>query len=340
MIALLDQHVREAMRITLSENPKWLENAKSTMTLEEIFNFKDLKQLRERSIETEVDTVSRESRNKQMDWFESKFNIRPPIKEGYKRWPQLMEICERRNLFAHTNGYVNEQYIEKAREHNYDISKIKLGQKLTVSTSYYKEAVNCIFEFGVMLNHVVRKKITAKSESSADEEMSELGLRLINRGDYDLAVRILEFACSMRDISSDRVKKIQAVNYANALKLSGKKDAALEILKGVDWTATSIDFDICVAAIRGEVGGVVSLMKRAKDFGMSESAFREWPVFFEVRESEEFKSTYEAIFGLPYSPKPKKRDAFSEFLNHLPEASVKSDKEEMAIENDSESAAS
>ena len=73
-----------------------------------------------------------------------------------------------------------------------------------------------------------------------------------------------------------------------------------------------------MAAIKGEVESVSQLMKKAKEFGLSESAFREWPVFFEVREMEGFKEAYENVFGLPYSPSRKKRDAFSEFMNHLP----------------------
>jgi hypothetical protein len=317
LVALLDQHVRDAMRISLNANPDWLDSANATMTLEEIFRFTDLKQLREKSIESEVDRLSRESRDKQIEWFEKKFKLEK-VRDGYVRWPQLMEICERRNLFAHTNGYVNEQYMEKAEEYNFDVSGVNIGDKLAVTNAYYKKTVRCIFEFGVMLSHIIRKKMMKGKESKADEDISELGFNLINRGDYELAVRLLEFAYRTRDISSERVKRTLAVNYANALKLSGQRETSMKVLGEVDWSASSTDFEICVAAIRGEVEAVSGLMKKAKDFGLPESAFREWPVFFEVRESEEFKRSYEGVFGLPYSPSRKKRDAFSELIVNLP----------------------
>ncbi|MCX7346413.1 MAG: hypothetical protein NTU78_11845, partial [Alphaproteobacteria bacterium] len=69
-----------------------------------------------------IDRVSRDGRDKQIEWFETNFKI-DKISKNFEKWPQLMEICERRNLFAHTNGYVSDQYLDGGRKHGYQLER-------------------------------------------------------------------------------------------------------------------------------------------------------------------------------------------------------------------------
>jgi hypothetical protein len=314
LIALLDHHIRDVMRLSLLANPKLLESKETSFTLKEILTFKDIEALRSHSIQFEVDRMSREGRDKQVKWFEDSFKIEK-ISGNYESWSQLMEICERRNLFAHTNGRVSDQYLQNAEIHKYSVQGINSGQKLEVNQKYFRSAVECIFEFGVMLTHVVRKKLIKSSESEADSDLSQLGFRLLQRGQYSLASKILKFAWADRNIKTQEIKNTIAVNYANALRLKDKPEESKKILDSVDWSACRGDFEICVAALRDDVDDVVRLMKAG--VGLRDTAYREWPVFFHVREETKFKDAYQDVFGLPYEAAPKQRDAVSEIMKYV-----------------------
>lgn len=122
----------------------------------------------------------------------------------------------------------------------------------------------------------------------------------------------------MRGKASDRTKRMIAVNYASALRLSGNEKESTELLDGWDWSSVSEDFGICVAAVRGDLDSVEKLMK---EFGsnriMRESYYREWPVFFHVRDDSRFLTAYEEVFGIPFRPSPKRRNSMSEIFANI-----------------------
>ncbi len=322
LIAAFDQHIRDIMRLTIIANPSIIENHSATLTVKEILSFDNFDDLRRSVMHNELDLMSHEKRDEQIAWFEKKLKI-DKISESYPHWCELMEVCERRNLFAHTDGHVSEKYLKNAEKYGYPSVNISLNDKLEVNEKYYSSAVNCIFEFGVMLTHVVRKKLLGKNDFHADSELSELGYRLLQRGDYQLARRILEFAHKARDVTRERTRRMIAVNYANALRCCKKPDEAKEILAKVDWSACSIDFEICVAALRENVDTVTNCMRHIGISGkLTEADYREWPAFFHVRDKVEFKKAYEEIFEIPYIPAPRRRDAISEMVKHLRKATA------------------
>lgn len=96
------------------------------------------------------------------------------------------------------------------------------------------------------------------------------------------------------------------VNYANALKLGGKKGASLDILKATDWSAHDIGFRISVAAVRDDVEQVVSMMKEAtrsksKYFSDPEDAFKTWPAFQTIREKRRFRTNLRSCLARSWS---------------------------------------
>ena len=90
------------------------------------------------------------------------------------------------------------------------------------------------------------------------------------------------------------------VNLANAYKKLGEDGKAQEVIAEVDWSASTDDFQICVAAIQGNIERVVELMpKVAQTELFKKSYFRDWPVFDWAREQETVRAKFHGIYGEP-----------------------------------------
>jgi hypothetical protein len=173
-----------------------------------------------------------------------------------------------------------------------------------------------IFEVGIRLSQIVWKKLTV--DADADSHINELGFKLLQRGDYKIAKSVLGFAHDDRKAQSERTRKMIAINYANALRLSGEDEKSEKILSGIDWSAAGLDFHICVAAVMGKGEDVAKMMKKMGNGGqIDEEDFRQWPVFFHVREQEVFRQAYEEVFLVPYKPTPLKRTTIANYLQYL-----------------------
>jgi hypothetical protein len=91
---------------------------------------------------------------------------------------------------------------------------------------------------------------------------------------------------------------MMVVNYANAEKLAGNGSKATEILDAEDWSASTEDYRICVAAVKDDVEGVIRMMKHVVESGgMKIASFRDWPVFESVRTDPRFVEAFEREFG-------------------------------------------
>ena len=126
---------------------------------------------------------------------------------------------------------------------------------------------------------------------------------LISNSRYVVAERILEFALSLTKVSVP-VILIQrlTINRASALRHAGHIDQANAVLDGVDWSASSDLFQICMQAVRGNGAEVAKLLPRfANSSELNAPTFKQWPCFSFVRDDEAVKQAFLETFGTPLS---------------------------------------
>ncbi|MFC2968608.1 hypothetical protein [Acidimangrovimonas pyrenivorans] len=263
----------------------------------DLITYESIDDARKEIIDAEIESVLRKSHHEQFLWMERRFSMK--LREGIDVWPEFVELCERRNLLTHTGGVVSQQYLKVCDQHKCNINK-KVGDKLIVDHEYFEKAIETIAEIGTKLGHVMWRKFSPSERETADHDLNDLGMHLIKVGEYKTAERILELGVDFPSHHSDRVKRMMIVNLANAAKLGGDSEKAARIIGKVDWSASSPDFQICVAAVEGKVDSVCELMRNLGAKGaISASDFRDWPVFHSVRNKPEFSATFEEVFAEP-----------------------------------------
>ncbi len=250
-----------------------------------------------------MEGLIRKSRREQIKWLEGTLKI--PLTKDLPSWPHFIEINERRNLITHTGGVVSDEYISNVKEVGFpDTQNIKLGERLYVDFIYYQKAVNIFYEIGIKLIQVVWRKILPNELHVADDELIGAGYKLILSERYELAEEIHRFACNVLPRhSSDERKKILVVDYANTLNLQKRHEEASTILDAHDWSASAPKFRISIAAVKNEIPKVVDLIREIGANGyLTEQDYQEWPVFRNVRDSEDFRNAYAEVFGKPFQP--------------------------------------
>jgi hypothetical protein len=170
----------------------------------------------------------------------------------------------------------------------------------------------------LMLSHIVRAKLPDFEANSVTGELNQICFGMLQRGDYELASRMLEFASKLRGNISEKTRDMVLLNLANAHKLLGDSDSCDKLLAKRDWSNVAPEFCICRDALSGKVERVVSAMLKPsfKEY-FTEAHCQEWPVFFHVRDDERFKEAFKKIFGQDFLPRSRKMNSLAEIVGGL-----------------------
>lgn len=125
-------------------------------------------------------------------------NLSVKLREGLTVWPEFVELCERRNLLTHTGGFVSKQYLSTCESHKIAHKGIKLGDRVNISSEYYRRAVAIIYEIGVKLCYVLWRKFEKLEVDKADSSVNELCYNLIHSRAYSISESILRFSVDVK----------------------------------------------------------------------------------------------------------------------------------------------
>lgn len=295
-VSVYDAYLGRLIKTLLETRPEILESSERQLSYKQLAQFDSIDTARSRIIESEVESILRQSHSDQFKWLEKKFNIK--LTSGLASWQTFIELTERRNLFVHTHGVVSSQYVNVCESHSCELS-CKAGDTLEASPKYLVTAYKCLYEIGVKLSQVLWRKLCPKELESADMALNDISYDLLSEEKYDLSTRLLEFAVKILPRhSSDSYRRMFVINLAQAYKFSKREKEAAELLDKDDWSACSDNFAICVAVLRDDFDSAAMIMRRIGTSGLVlEQQYLDWPVFKLFRESDQFKKTFLEVFG-------------------------------------------
>jgi hypothetical protein len=128
LVSSYDQFLSQLIRCIFVSHPEMLSSSERNISFKDLTEIGSVEAARERIIEKAIESIIRESHADQIAWLESKLNM--PMRKDLKIWPEFIELCERRNLIAHTNGAVSSQYIAICKNHDVDVDHLTIGSML------------------------------------------------------------------------------------------------------------------------------------------------------------------------------------------------------------------
>jgi hypothetical protein len=296
MVASFDALIVSIVGRLIQQNPYRFVGKEKTINMSEVLSANSIEDLVEGFVSDELFRLSRESHEYQNNYIENQFSIK--IRETWKRYPDYIEVFERRNLIAHGEVNFNARYVGVCEKVGHSGAKEQLGKKLELRTNYQKQAIYLLSEYAILLAFVLWRKHASENESAAFETLNEAAYKLIQEGHYVLAKRILSFALSLKNADvKDEVRKMMIVNNASAVAGRDKQSEAVKILDSEDWSASALQFQISVAALKSDIGTVLKLLPPAQKLGFDMVNFRTWPVFRFIRTDESFNDLFEELYG-------------------------------------------
>jgi len=317
MISQYDAFLGRLLRAVFILKPEVMNDSQRSFTFQEISKYSSFEEFKSHVIEKEVETVLRKSHAEQFKYMEDKFGLH--LTKDLKAWPKFIEITERRNLFVHNDGTVSKQYLSVCAEHKCQLdSECVEGSRLNVSQKYFMESYSCLYEIGFKLAHVLWRKLFPKEMDAADKCFNNSTFDLIERGEYELACILMDFARSaFKKPSNEYNLSILTVNCAQAHKWAGRDDKCKEIMSACDWSAKVDEFKMANAVLLDDWKESVALMKKlgANHDMIDKHAYKDWPLFKEFRKTEDFLTAYKEIFEEDFVVNVKKTEDIVDIEN-------------------------
>ncbi|MGI4731466.1 MAG: hypothetical protein ACRYFW_06940 [Janthinobacterium lividum] len=297
VVATFDSLTADVVRTMLSLKPDRFTVGDRTIPVAEILAMGSFDELKSRLLDDEVYQFSRGSHEEQVKSIEKWFHVK--IADSWKRWPDFIEVFERRNLIAHGEKQFTARYVAICKSHNHKGSENLLDTPIELTSSYISQALDVLVEFSILLVFSIWRKQLPAEENSAFNEVNDACYRMITEARYRVPVRVLEYVLSLKNTKiAESTRLMLIVNLSSAHRHCKNKDSSDKVLNSVDWSAVSDNYQICVASLRDDVPGVISLMPsvvQAKKIRKED--FRTWPVFSFVRSNEQFETKFGELFG-------------------------------------------
>lgn len=297
LVSQYDSFLGKIIRFIYSAKPEMLNSSEKSLLYTDLMSFDSIQSAMEYLIEKEIENVIRKSHSEQFEWLTNK--LKTSFNKNLKSWPTFIELTERRNLFVHCDGKVSSQYIKVCTENKCKIDpSIEAGDELNVPNAYFEEAYCCIYEIGVKLAQVIWRRLYSNELESPDENINNIAYGLIDRGEYDLAIRLLDFFTEKHiKHASENDRLMLIINKAQAYKWIKNEERCCEILNSEDWTAYEDKFKIGVTVLRDDFKSAYKLMKHLKHNPDFHRAFyKDWPIFKKLRREEKFKDVYKECY--------------------------------------------
>lgn len=279
LVSQFDSYLGDLVRCLAVVMPHIINDSGKQYSAVELLEFGSLEEFKLSIVEREVESVLRTSHEDQFKWLESK--IKKPLRDGLHNWPDFIEIFERRNLFAHTNGIVTRTYLAKCQSVGYK-TDAGVGEILSADPDYLRDSARTLMEVGVKLSQVLWRVSCndAENHEEADKLLNNSAFELIKVGMYSSAISILDFAFlpAMKH-PRKAILNMMRINLANAHKLSGDIAAAERALSEEDWSPMQEQFQLCVAAVRDDFEEVRRLVPLVPADQISAANYFQWPVF-------------------------------------------------------------
>lgn len=146
--------------------------------------------------------------------------------------------------------------------------------------------------------HVYLAKFT-DDQNSVDKYLISRIFELISDELYDVAIDVSTFALGVKFKHSIYDKCFFTLNLAQAYKWAENQDKCIEVLSNEDCSAWRDEFLLPKYVLEDDYESAYKLMLRVGDNNgvLTATAYRDWPIFKEIRKETKFSDLFHEIFG-------------------------------------------
>lgn len=297
VVAKFDEFLTTLLLECYKHNTCWLKNLDKTVSYKEVLEIDSLDAFKADLTRREVDRLMRDSHHAQIAFIDGKLKI--GLQEEFGGWKRFLEITERRNLFVHNGGWVNDTYFGNAKKFGFDVSpKVNRDSIFSAGDQYVANAIDCFYELSVRVVQGAVRRLFPDCFDEADGILNNSSVDLLSEERWDLAEGIFRYAMGIPEKLRSRGEWYYyfLINRSIALKFAGKDFRG--VLGSVDWTPFHPKYEFAVSVLEERFDDAGRLMRsEAVKESVNRDNFLKWPLLRDFRKTEQFQQAFKEIFG-------------------------------------------
>ncbi|MFJ7681644.1 hypothetical protein [Peribacillus butanolivorans] len=200
---------------------------------------------------------------------------------------EINEAYNRRNLFVHNDGVINNVYLNKV---NAKFTKgLSKGAPIHITDMYLKGAIDAVKKYGVLLLLESWKSFGGELESEERIHYVEsLAYEALKKGQWEFAKHLYEFIVD--DTEQFGTKTSCQINIWLCEKMVGKYEDIKDDIISCDVSGLKTHYKLCILALLEENDTFFKLLEKEPD-ALNKREFTEWPILASIRKdnrTEEF----------------------------------------------------
>lgn len=286
VVTYFENLIASVMRVCFSKYPQRIsldEKSVSYKMLTEVNSVEDIKNI---LIDQEVTNKMYESL---LDW---KKYFQKNIKLNLRAWDENIEIVQeiiaRRNLYVHNNGVINNIYANLVK----GISKDLIGSDLSINRKYIDDAIDLIEYLGMALIIEIWITECVDDQEAVDNITDMIYEEYLEPGKWKVARHFYEI-CLQSPKILDADKILYKINNWQCYKWLGEYDKVKDEVNKLDVSAFKPKYILGIFALNDDFEKFFELYDNQTEIG--EDELRGWPLFMELRKSEEYKQRFPEI---------------------------------------------
>jgi hypothetical protein len=214
------------------KKPILMKKIVGSVKYDDLLKYETMENLREYIVDQELEDTMRKSHNDQINWLAAKTDIK--LMEQIDQWKFFIEITERRNACVHNDGKISKIYLQNCESMGITTAKNnQLGLEFKINSIYLIDACNYLISTACKLVHTVWRKQFPEDLDNSIRNIVDLTVELIDRGYYESAIEICDFAINWRAEISELRRIYLILNKAQSLKWLGRNEEMQILLRTV-----------------------------------------------------------------------------------------------------------
>lgn len=278
-------------------------------TMDELESFESIEDAKTYIIDSKIENLIRGGFEDWVDFLKEKMHMHMGYLNDEKE--KIIEIFQRRNIVVHNKGIVNSIYLSKVADKHQN--EIKMGERIFLDRDYLENAINTLeLNFSLIAFELWKNKI--QHDNSRYELLANLISENMDSKRWSLVKGYTIFLYNDSGCTQ-WYKMFSKINNWLAYKRLGCFEKVKNKVIEEDFSACSIEFQICQQALLGDSNKVFDLMREAlKNNIINFQDIESWPVFDEYRDDELYKQMHNE-WG--QKEKPDIIDCKSELINSV-----------------------
>lgn len=282
---LLSQIIRQHLELY----PDAVGTRDKALSLEDLKTFGSIEDATQHLISQRIDEIMRGSFEDWIKYLQEKMKLSLGYLAPHKE--KLVEVFQRRNVTVHNNGLANSTYIAKVvpalRQ------GISIGYEIPIPQEYLNEAIDLVESLFILFAAELWKQLDPK-DVSRGRMLIDIAFDRLQEERWSVAEALSLFLTKDKQLP-DRDQTTGQLNYWQCLKWQGRFEEVVDNVKSADFSAKDELYQLARHGLLDQAADFITLLPKVIKAGkLDRDKLMSWPIFKEIRKTEEFAKFIES----------------------------------------------